>query len=106
MKKAHLVITQLQHENMELKKNVLEKTPKVDEIEPVMKTTQSTTNSKGKEKATTRNIQELETSSMRIFVTRSSSRKLQLQKESEMNKESMKESKKVELDEGKHTFHR
>lgn len=53
MKKAHLVISQLQHDNRELRKSVLERTPKIGEIEQVIKENSYFTNSKGKENVVT-----------------------------------------------------
>jgi hypothetical protein len=47
LKKAHLVIAQLQHDNRELKKTVLERAPKTSE-RTVTKEAPSVTKSKGK----------------------------------------------------------
>lgn len=66
LKRAHLVIARLQHDNRELKKIVLEKTSKIGEIEPVVKTITFVTKSKGKEKVVIESIQELEASSTRF----------------------------------------
>lgn len=81
MKRAHLVIAQLHHENRELKKIALENTPNIGEIDPLIKKIPLVTKSKGKENVVTESVQELEASLARITVTRSSTRNLQLQKE-------------------------
>jgi len=67
-----------------LKKNILEKAYKAHDAELVIKTNPLTTRSKSKGKTENEDVQELETSQQRIHVTRSSARKLELQKETLM----------------------
>lgn len=74
LKKTRLVLVQLQHDNMELKKVALERKNKANEEEPMTKVAQYISKSKGKEKIVREYIQEVEAPSARV--TRSSTRKL------------------------------
>lgn len=74
LKRAHLVISHIQHDNRELKKYILEKASKFDEEELVTKTTPLSNRSKGKRKVEAEDIQELETLQSRIPLTRSSAK--------------------------------
>jgi len=92
LKKAHMVIAQLQRENRELKKFIVEKTIETIQYVAVDKTTPSAAKSKGKEKVMNEDVKKGEAPAARI--TKSSSRKLQVQEE------------KTEVDERKHTFNK